>query len=82
VSWAQASVWPLVLSILSPIAKDCFNATLAGAERRWVSLGDVTPPSPKLRTIQQAWDDSICGMRVQALLDGALASDRTRLFGL
>jgi len=57
-------VWPLFSSILSLIAKDCFNATFAGAERRWVSLGDVTMPGPELCTIQRAWGDSICGMRV------------------
>jgi len=69
-----------VALFLSPIAKDCFNATLAGAERRWVSLGDVTPLGLKLRTIQRARDDLICGMWVQMLLEGAEASDCARLF--
>jgi len=64
--------WPLVSSILSPIAKDCFNLTLESAERSWLSLGDVTPPGPALRAIQCAWDDVICGMRVQAMLEGAI----------
>jgi len=57
-------VWPLVSSILSPIAKDCFNTTLAGAERRCVSLRDVTPPGSKLHTIQRAWDDTAEAIKV------------------
>jgi len=58
--------WPLVSSILLPIAKDCFNSTFESAERGCLSLGDVTPPGPALRAIQRAWDDLICGMKVQA----------------
>jgi len=56
--------WPLDSSILSPIAKDCFDSTLESAKRKWLSLGDVTSPGPPLGAIQRAWDDSICGMRV------------------
>jgi len=44
-----------------------------------LSLGDVVPPGPALRAIQQAWNDSICGMRVKVLLESAVESGRTRL---
>jgi len=42
-------VWPLVSFILSPITKDCFNTMFASAERRWVSIGDVTSPHPNCK---------------------------------
>jgi len=53
-------------------SKNCLNSMLSNAERRWLSLRDVTPPGPALCAIQRAWDDSICGMRVKAPLKCAV----------
>jgi len=41
-----------------------------------ISLTIVSPPSPTLCVMQRAWDDAICGLRVQHLLENSSGADR------
>lgn len=70
---------PLVSLLLPPIALASFEASMSEALRHWGSLGEVSPPGPSLRSMQRAWDDSICGLRMHQLLHSSSVPDRARL---
>jgi len=72
-------VQPLVAEILTPISLYCFESAQFIAQTSWLSIGNLIPPSGSIRPIQWAWDDAVCSIRIQHLLEASSGSDRARI---